>query len=129
MNSPINIGVVGLGRLGALYARHFAHRLPGARLHSVTDLRSDATATIAAATGARPFPDHQSLLADPELDAVVIKTPPKPSSAKSRSPSTSAKAKPSPPPSPTTTSSSSSASCDDSTAPTPLHGNVSSPAI
>ncbi len=77
MHSPLNIGVVGLGRLGSLYARHFAARLPGARLHSVTDVRADVSAAIAAETGAHAFPNHASLLADPHLDAVVITTPTK----------------------------------------------------
>ena len=77
MHQPLNIGVVGLGRLGSLYARHFATRLPGARLHSVTDVRADVTASIAAATGAIPCPDHSAMLADPALDAVVIMTPTK----------------------------------------------------
>ncbi|MBD5782457.1 Gfo/Idh/MocA family oxidoreductase [Pelagicoccus sp. NFK12] len=77
MHSPINIGVVGLGRLGALYAYHFASRLPGACLHSVTDVRREACEAVSAATGARAFEDHKSLLADPDLDAVVIMTPTK----------------------------------------------------
>jgi len=77
MNSPLNIGIVGLGRLGSLYARHFATRLPGARLHSVTDVRADVAATIARETGARTFADHATLVADPALDAVVVMTPTK----------------------------------------------------
>lgn len=75
MNSPLNVGVVGLGRLGNLYARHFAQRLPGARLHAVTDVRKDVAAALGSATGARVYPDAASLLADPKLDAVVVMTP------------------------------------------------------
>ena len=77
MNTPLNVGVVGLGRLGSLYARHFATRLPGARLHSVTDVRSDVGQAIARDTGAKAFPDHQALVKDPALDAVVVMTPTK----------------------------------------------------
>lgn len=77
MNSPLNIGVVGLGRLGGLYARHFATRIPGARLHAVTDARSAVAKQIAAETGAKAFPNHHVLLADPALDAVVVMTPTK----------------------------------------------------
>jgi len=77
MNTPLNIGVVGLGRLGSLYARHFATRLPGARLHSVTDVRGAVAKQIAAETGARAFPTHEELIADPALDAVVVMTPTK----------------------------------------------------
>jgi inositol 2-dehydrogenase len=77
MNSPLNIGVVGLGRLGSLYARHFATRLPGARLHSVTDARPAVAKQIAGETGARLYGDHRELLSDPALDAVVVMTPTK----------------------------------------------------
>ncbi len=77
MHTPLNIGVVGLGRLGSLYARHFATRLPGARLHSVTDVRSDVTAAIARETGAKACSDHNEMVADPALDAVVVMTPTK----------------------------------------------------
>jgi scyllo-inositol 2-dehydrogenase (NAD+) len=77
MHSPLNVGVVGLGRLGSLYARHFATRLPGARLHAVTDVRADVTRALAAETGARACATHQEMLADPALDAVVVMTPTK----------------------------------------------------
>jgi scyllo-inositol 2-dehydrogenase (NAD+) len=77
MHTPLNIGVVGLGRLGSLYARHFATRLPGARLHAVTDVRADVTGQIAAETGARACKSHEDMLADPALDAVVVMTPTK----------------------------------------------------
>lgn len=75
MNSPLNVGVVGLGRLGSLYARHFASRLAGARLHAVTDVRSAVAKQIAADTGAKACVDHDEMLADPALDAVVVMTP------------------------------------------------------
>ncbi|HEY0944481.1 MAG TPA: Gfo/Idh/MocA family oxidoreductase [Opitutaceae bacterium] len=75
--APINVGVVGLGRLGNLYARHFATRLPGARLHAVTDVRSDVTRQLAAEFGARGCATYAELLDDPALDAVVVMTPTK----------------------------------------------------
>lgn len=77
MHSPLNIGVVGLGRLGSLYARHFATRLPGARLHAITDVRGDVTRSLAAETGAKACADHREMLADAALDAVVVMTPTK----------------------------------------------------
>lgn len=77
MNTPLNVGVVGLGRLGSLYAKHFATRLPGARLHSVTDVRADVTQAIAASTGAKPCATYHDLVKDPQLDAVVVMTPTK----------------------------------------------------
>jgi scyllo-inositol 2-dehydrogenase (NAD+) len=77
MNSPLNVGVVGLGRLGSLYARHFATRLSGARLHSVSDVRTAVARQIASETGAKAYANHHDLLADRALDAVVVMTPTK----------------------------------------------------
>ncbi|WP_221029114.1 Gfo/Idh/MocA family oxidoreductase [Actomonas aquatica] len=75
MNAPINIGVVGLGRLGRIYAGHFASRIHHARLVAVTDVQADVTAAVAAETGARACPDFESLVTHPEVDAVVVVTP------------------------------------------------------
>jgi inositol 2-dehydrogenase len=77
MKSRLNIGVVGLGRLGSLYARHFATRIAGARLHSVTDVRGAVAKQIADETGAKACVDHREMVADPALDAVVVMTPTK----------------------------------------------------
>lgn len=78
MNQPLNIGVVGLGRLGRLYSRYFTNRLPGARLHAVSDIQKDAVAATLAETGAaRGYSDYHDLLADPTVDAVVVMTPTK----------------------------------------------------
>lgn len=77
MNKPINIGVVGLGRLGRLYARYFTNRLPGARLYGVTDVAPEAVKATVAETGAKGFATTAEMLADPALDAVVVMTPTK----------------------------------------------------
>lgn len=77
MKNTLNVGVVGLGRLGSLYAKHFATRLPGARLHSVTDVRSDVAQAIARKTGATAYTNYLELVKDPEVDAIVVMTPTK----------------------------------------------------
>jgi inositol 2-dehydrogenase len=77
MNNPINIGVVGLGRLGRLYARYFTNRLPGARLYGVTDIQPEAIKATVAETGAKGFATTAEMLADKALDAVVVMTPTK----------------------------------------------------
>src|SRR4051812_3558779 len=77
MNTPINIGVVGLGRLGRLCARYFTNRLPGARLYGVTDIQPEAVKAAVAETGAKGFATTAELLADKAVDAIVVMTPTK----------------------------------------------------
>ncbi len=73
--SPIRIGVVGLGYWGPNLARNFAS-LPGCELRWVCD-----GSEVARAKAATQFPrarvaaELEELLEDPELDAVVLATP------------------------------------------------------
>jgi inositol 2-dehydrogenase len=76
MSKRIHVGVIGLGRLGSLYAGYFAHRLPKARLVAVSDLNAEAAREQAAELGvARWYQHYQDLLADREVEAVVVVTP------------------------------------------------------
>ncbi len=78
MNKPLNIGVVGLGRLGSQYARYFTSRITGARLQAVSDVNPAAVKAVAAETGApRSYLDYHELVSDPTVDAVVVMTPTK----------------------------------------------------
>ncbi len=72
---PVRVGVVGLGYWGPNLARNFA-ALRDAELTWVCD-RSDTALAKAAAQypDIRVSTDFQELLADPELDAVVLATP------------------------------------------------------
>ncbi|HEY1597140.1 MAG TPA: Gfo/Idh/MocA family oxidoreductase [Thermoleophilaceae bacterium] len=68
------IGVVGLGYWGPNLARNF-DRLPGAELRWICDQSQEALSRFAPAfPDARASADLDELLADPELDAVVIAT-------------------------------------------------------
>jgi predicted dehydrogenase len=68
------IGVVGLGYWGPNLARNF-DRLPGAELRWICDQSQEALARFAPAfPDARASAELDELLADPELDAVVIAT-------------------------------------------------------
>jgi scyllo-inositol 2-dehydrogenase (NAD+) len=76
MRGLLNIGVIGLGRLGKVYAADLAQRVPGARLAAVADLRADLARSFAEEYGVpKWYGSHQELLADRALAAVAVITP------------------------------------------------------
>ncbi len=76
MSNKLNIGVVGLGRLGALYASYFLGRIANARLVAVSDVLADVAEKFAGEHDVpRWYQHYQDLLADNAVDAVVIVTP------------------------------------------------------
>ena len=77
MSKVLNVGLVGLGRLGSLYAQYFTTRITGSRLYAVSDVRPEAVAAITAAYGVKGYNDYQALVNDPGVDAVVVMTPTK----------------------------------------------------
>ncbi len=78
MNRKLNIGVVGLGRLGSLYANYCANRLPNANLVAVSDVREDIAKQIATEYRAdKWYQDYNDLIADETVEAILIVTPTK----------------------------------------------------
>jgi inositol 2-dehydrogenase len=76
MASRLNVGVIGLGRLGAVYAKDLAHRVPSARLEAVADVQPGRADQFAAEYGVpKSYEAYRELLADKDVDAVVIVTP------------------------------------------------------
>ena len=76
MNNRLNIGVIGLGRLGKVYAVDLAHRVPNANLIAVADVMEDNVKKFAKEYNIpKWFNNHQDLLADKQVDAVAIITP------------------------------------------------------
>ena len=72
---PVRIGVVGLGYWGPNLARNF-DAIEGCELTWLCDASEAARAKLASAfPGARTTADSDDLLADAELDAVVLATP------------------------------------------------------
>jgi len=72
---PVRVGVVGLGYWGPNLARNFS-AIPGCELAWLCDASEDARAKLAASfPAARSTGEIADLLADPELDAVVLATP------------------------------------------------------
>ncbi|MEP6920136.1 MAG: inositol 2-dehydrogenase [bacterium] len=76
MGNKLGIGVIGLGRLGSAYAKYFSGRIAGARLVAVSDVNAAAAASLAAelSVGKR-YDKYQELIADKEVEAVVIVSP------------------------------------------------------
>jgi len=73
-DEPVQVGVVGLGYWGPNLARNF-DRLPGAALRWVCDADEDKRARWAPQfPSTQVSADFDELLADPELDAVVVAT-------------------------------------------------------
>jgi scyllo-inositol 2-dehydrogenase (NAD+) len=71
----LNVGVIGLGRMGRVYAADLAQRVPHARLAAVADRRADVAQSFAAEFGVpRWYAGHQDLLADKTIDAVAVIT-------------------------------------------------------
>jgi len=74
VTAPVSVGVVGLGYWGPNLARNF-DRLPDAELRWICDASEEARSKMATQfPDARVSGDLDELLADPELDAVVLAT-------------------------------------------------------
>jgi inositol 2-dehydrogenase len=72
----LNVGLIGLGRLGRVYARDLASRIAETRLVAVADPVATAVEEVAAeydVPGA--YANAADLIADPHVDAVVIVSP------------------------------------------------------
>ncbi len=76
MPERLNIGVIGLGRMGRLYARTITTQVAGVQLYAVAEPDAQARAVVVTAFPVpHVFADPVDLLALPDLDAVVIATP------------------------------------------------------
>lgn len=75
MPTRLNIAVIGLGRLGRVYAMNLANRVPNANLVAVADRHTDRAETFAKDFSIpRWYRTHTELLADETVDAVAVLT-------------------------------------------------------
>ncbi|MDZ4768596.1 MAG: Gfo/Idh/MocA family oxidoreductase [Chloroflexota bacterium] len=73
--SPIYLAVLGLGRMGQVYARH-AMQIPGARLAAVADPRFEIAQAFAdSVPGVTAYADAYALLNRRDIHAVIVATP------------------------------------------------------
>ncbi len=82
MATLLKMGIIGLGRMGQLYARTLATQVSGVRLYAIADVSEQARTQVAeefgvahASHASHIFADALELIALPELDAVVVTTP------------------------------------------------------
>lgn len=75
MTKKLNVGVVGIGRLGHLYAQYFLGQISNATLVAVADINEPLATSFANDYGVTSYVDYHDLLHDKNVDAVVIVTP------------------------------------------------------
>jgi scyllo-inositol 2-dehydrogenase (NAD+) len=76
MRKTINVGVIGLGRLGSLYAAYLQTRIPHVNLLAVSDVRETIAQTFAKENNVpKWFKGYGDLLAEKSVDSVVVVTP------------------------------------------------------
>src|SRR3954454_24360542 len=69
---PVRVGLIVAGRIGTAHATRLACDVRGADLLAVADARPGAADGLAADLGCRPLSDQKPLLADPQLEPVLI---------------------------------------------------------
>lgn len=68
----LRVGVIGTGMIGQDHIRRMTHVLAGVRVVAVNDVDAGTAAVVAGRIGARVHATGEELIADPELDAVVV---------------------------------------------------------
>jgi len=72
----LNVGLIGVGRLGRVYARDLATRIPSTRLTAVADVAEDLAAEVAREFDVpRSYGKPADIFDDANVDAVVIVSP------------------------------------------------------
>ncbi|MGD8835470.1 MAG: inositol 2-dehydrogenase [Desulfobacteraceae bacterium] len=73
MQTKINVGVIGAGRIGRLHAETLISCVPQANLVAIADAIADAAASCAEQLGIEShYTDHRLILDNPDIDAVFI---------------------------------------------------------
>jgi len=73
--AQLRVGVVGVGRMGSVHARHLAGSVSGAKLVALADVDRSRLDALANELGVKGFTDYREMFRSPEVDAVVIAGP------------------------------------------------------
>lgn len=75
MTRKVKIAVIGTGRMGSIHARNISNLIPEADLVAVCDIRLEVAQAVADELGVRRVvKDYHELLADPDIEAILIAT-------------------------------------------------------
>lgn len=75
MSGKLNVGLIGLGRMGRVYGAYLAERVPGARLTAVADRNPGVARSLGGEYDVpKTYESHHDLLDDNDIQAVVIVT-------------------------------------------------------
>jgi len=73
MMKLLNIGIIGVGRIGSLHAKSVTYNIPSAKVLGITDVNAANSQAVASELGIEKiYDDYRQMLADPEIDAVMI---------------------------------------------------------
>src|SRR5690349_7216127 len=74
--TQLGIGVIGLGRMGQVYANHVARQIESAKLIAVADPSQAAIDRIAGSlSSVRTYLDYRELVTQPDIQGVIVASP------------------------------------------------------
>ncbi|GKX29271.1 inositol 2-dehydrogenase [Vallitalea longa] len=69
----INVGIIGVGRIGRLHAKSITYNIPDAVIKSVSDIKLDGVNEWAESLGIKNvYDDYHKIIEDKEIDAVLV---------------------------------------------------------
>lgn len=73
MEKMLRVGVIGAGRIGKLHANNLVNRIPNAKVEAISDVNFKAAQELGEKLGVKKvYDNYESILNDPEVDAVFI---------------------------------------------------------
>ena len=76
MMARLRVGLIGVGKHGSRYARHLARDFPDIALAALARRNLEAARAQASEYGCRAYGDYRELIADGDIDAIIVVVPP-----------------------------------------------------